>query len=432
LAAFLAGIGLVLIGPGPSTLAQIPVGAAVALTGARVIDGTGAPPIESATILIAGARIQAAGANVAIPAGATRVDLSGKTIVPGFVNAHGHLNANRGTAGSVREALERQLRLYADYGVTTVQVLGLGFDSLDQAMALRDEQNADRLNRARVYLAAPSLQSLQSPDEARARVNEYADRHVDIVKMHINGNANDMTPDVYGALIEQAHQRGLRVAAHLYYLKDAKGLVDRGLDVIAHSIRDQPVDAAIVAAIKSRNVGYVPTLTRDLAQFVYESTPPFFSDPFFLRHADAYQSAMTTLRDPASQARMRNDPRMQGLKDALAQGSRNLKVLSDAGVLIGMGTDSGANERQWQGYFEHIELELMVNAGLTPMQTIVAATSGAARIAHVDSQLGSIAAGKQADLLVLDDNPLTDVRNTRKIHSVWIAGTRLPDGPATN
>ena len=197
------------------------------------------------------------------------------------------------------------------------------------------------------------------------------------------------------------------------------------MDVIAHSIRDQAVDQATIDTIKKRNVGYIPTLTRDLAQFVYESTPEFFTDPFFLRHADAYRRDMTKLSDAMSQEKMRKSPEAQTIKVALQQGSRNLKTLSDAGVLIALGTDTGTNEGQWQGYFEQVELEMMVKAGLTPMQALVSATSGAAKVAKVDPQLGTIQAGKRADLLVLNANPLTDIRNTRQIHSVWIAGRQL-------
>ena len=419
-------VGLVVAGSWVrSSEAQAPpAGNVVALTGARVIDGTGAAPIDRATIVISGGRIQAVGTTVAVPAGATRIDMTGKTILPSFINAHGHLTADTSDRSS-RDKLINQLRIYADYGVTTVQVLGLPLDSVADAVTLREEQAHGSIDRARVYLAAQSIRDLKTTAEARAKVTDYADRKVDIVKMHIVGNANDMTPEVYGAIIDEAHRRGLRAAAHLYYLRDAKGLLDKGIDVIAHSIRDQPVDAATIAAIKARNVGYIPTLTRDLAQFVYESTPPYFTDPFFLRHVDAYRKEMTLLSDPAHQEKMRTDPAAQAIKKALDQGSRNLKTLADAGVTIALGTDTGTNEGQWQGYFEHLEIEMMVKAGLSPMQALVAATSGAARVANVGQQLGSIAPGKQADLLVLNADPLANIRNTRQIHSVWIGGQRL-------
>jgi imidazolonepropionase-like amidohydrolase len=408
------------------SLGQAPAAGPVVLTGARVIDGTGRPPLEQATVVIRNGRIEAVGASSAVtpPAGAMRIDVSGKTIVPGFINAHGHLNAGQPDR-SIREKLAGQLHVYADYGVTSVVVLGAEAGDLQDTLKLRDEQQSGTLDRARVFVAGPSLSRLKTEEEARASVDRYADAKVDIVKIHIFGNQTDMTPAVYGALIDQAHKRGLRVAAHLYYLKDARGLVDAGVDVIAHSVRDQDIDAALIAEIKRRNVGYIPTLTRDLAVFVYETTPPFFKDPFFLRHIDAYRREVTTLSDPALQEKTRNSEQARTIKQALQQGTRNLKLIADAGAPIALGTDSGTNLGQWQGYFEHVEVEMMVQAGLTPMQALVASTGGAARVMKLDQQLGTIQPGKWADLLVLNANPLDNIRNTREINSVWIAGRRL-------
>lgn len=138
------------------------------------------------------------------------------------------------------------------------------------------------------------------------------------------------------------------------------------------------------------------------------------------------------LSDPGRQEKTRNDKAAQSVKPALQQGNRNLKTLSDAGVLIAMGTDSGTNEGQWPGYFEHVELEMMVKAGMTPMQALVAGTSGAARAMKLEQQLGAIQPGKAADLLVLNANPLSDIRGTRQIHSVWIAGRQLANMPSVN
>jgi imidazolonepropionase-like amidohydrolase len=416
--------------------AQAPTGGVIALTGARVIDGTGAAPVEGATIVVSDGRIQAVGKNVSIPAGATRVDMAGKTIVPGLINAHGHLQADK-SKRPARDRLTSQLRTYSDYGITTVQVLGIPLADVTDALKLRDESRpgaAGALDRARVIVAAQSLREIQSEQEARAKVDDYANRGVDLIKIHILGIPTDTPPNVYGALIDEAHKRGLRVAAHMFYLKDAKGLLENGVDVLAHSIRDQPVDAATIAAIKARNVPYIPTLTRDIAAFVYEGTPAYFTDPFFTRHiaTSYYRDEIAKLKDPANQDKLKKDQTAQSIKPALAQGRKNLKTLSDAGVTIALGTDTGTNEGQWQGYFEHIELEEMVKSGLTPMQALVAATSGAAKAANIQQQLGTIAAGKQADLLVLNANPLTDIRNTRQIHSVWIAGRRLAQTNATN
>jgi imidazolonepropionase-like amidohydrolase len=403
-------------------LAQAPGGDLVALTGARLIDGTGRAPIQQATLLVRNGRVEAAGtsADVQIPAGAIRVNVAGKTIVPGFINAHGHVNPGNGSALPVRDQLVTQLRLYADYGVTTVY--GLGGDGPEN-VALRREQEHGTLDRARVYAAGRV--TTKTVDEVRRDVNSRADMGVDIIKIHINGNANDIPPDAYGAIIDQAHTRGLMVAAHLYYTNDAWGLAKAGVDVFAHSVRDKDIDAAMIAELKRRNVGYIPTLTRDLSVFVYETTPPFFSDPFFLRHMTEYRPQMVQVSAPAFQEKTRVSKEEQVIKVALQQASRNLKILADAGVPVAMGTDTGAQVGRWQGYFEHVEMELMVKAGLTPMQTLVAATGGAARVMKLDSQLGTLQPGKWADLLVLNADPLADIRNTRQIDSVWIAGRRL-------
>ena len=399
----------------------------VALIGARLIDGTGRAPIEAATLVVRDGRVEAAGptAAVTVPAGAIRVDLSGRTIVPGLINAHAHVNASDESTQPVRDQLLAQLRLYADYGVTTAFVLGSSQADLQDAIRLRDEQERSVLDRARIYVSSPSVRDAKTPEEARQRANRDADLKVDAVKMHINGNAADMTPEVYGALIDQAHKRGLRAAAHLYYTNDAWGLLKAGIDVFAHSVRDKDIDPAMAAELKRRKVGYIPTLTRDLSVFVYETTPPFFKDPFFLRHAADYRAEMTRLVDPALQERTRNSTQAQSIKQALEQASRNVKILADAGAMIAMGTDTGAGDGRWQGYFEHVELELMVKAGLTPMQALVAATGGAARVMRLDAQLGTLQPGRWADLLVLSANPLADIRNTRQIDSVWIAGRRV-------
>jgi imidazolonepropionase-like amidohydrolase len=420
---------LVVVALPPRPLAQTPPAAVVALTNARVIDGTGRAALSPATIVIKNGRVDAIGRSeaVTVPPGAVLVNLTGKTIIPGLINAHGHLNADQSNR-PIREKLTGQLRVYADYGVTTVVVLGTGPDDLQDAVRLRDEQDHGPLARARVYVAGPSLRELKTIAEARTGVDRYADARVDLIKMHLTGMPTDTPPPVYAALIDEAHKRGLRVAAHLFYLKDAKGLLDAGVDVLAHSVRDQDVDPAFVSEIVRRKVGYIPTFTRDLAAFTYETTPAFFGDPFFVRHLDAYRPQVTLLSSPAQQEKTRNSREAQAIKPALEQGMRNLKRLSDAGALIAMGTDSGANLGQWQGYFEHVELEMMVKAGLTPMQALVAATGGASSVWKLD-RLGTLESGKWADLVVLNANPLDDIRNTRQISSIWVSGRQLPDVP---
>jgi imidazolonepropionase-like amidohydrolase len=424
-----------------SSSAQAPA-TTVVLTGARLIDGAGRAPLEQATLVIANGRVEAAGAPsaVRIPAGATPINLAGKTILPGLINAHGHLGAGDKKL-ALRDQILQQLRLYAQYGVTTVQSLG---DDGAESVKVHDDQDRGLLDHARLFTAGTPVVA-DSVDDARQKVDKVAALRINIIKTRMNhltfadGSRTgsplsfrnpDMAPDVYRAVIEQAHKQGLRVAAHLFYLEQAKGLVDAGLDIVAHSVRDQDVDRAFISSLKSRNVAYIPTLTRDVAVFEFETAPAYFSDPFFLRGLAVYRNDREEVSSPAFQEKVRQSGEAQMTKKALEQGLRNVKLLSDGGVTIAMGTDSGASIARWQGYNEHRELELMVKAGLSPMQALVAATGGAARALKLDQQLGTLQPGRWADFIVLNANPLTDIRNTRQIDSVWIAGHQLaPAGP---
>jgi imidazolonepropionase-like amidohydrolase len=400
-----------------------------ALVGARVIDGTGGPPLENATIVVSGDSIQAIGpsAKVQVPGGASRVDVAGKTIIPGLINAHGHLSAGDEKL-PIHDRIIAQLRVYADYGVTTVHSLG---DDAAATVKVRDDRRDYSRDGARLFASGPSLTQLlkgKTIDDARKLVDLHADLKVNIIKIHVDGapgDPNKLKPDMYRAIIDQAHKRGLRVASHLYYLDDARDLLQAGVDVIAHSIRDQDVDAAFVSEVRRRNVAYIPTLTRDLSVFVYETTPAFFTDPFFLRHADTYRRQVDQLKDPKLQAKTRASAETQRIKQALGQAQRNLKRLSDGGVTIAMGTDTGVQLGRWQGYFEHTELELMVQSGMSPMKVLTAATGDAARAMKLDARLGTLQTGKDADFVVLGANPITDIKNTQRIEAVWIGGRRV-------
>lgn len=396
-----------------------------AFTGARLIIGSDDTVIESGTLLVRDGRIEAAGDAVEVPADAREVDVSGKTIIPGLINAHGHINDVRGLESDpsfyTEEHVEHQLGLYARYGVTTVFSLGGGGPA---GVSVRDRQGPD-LDRARLYLAGPVI-TADSPEQAMERVNAAADMGVDLIKIRVDDNlgaSQKMPSDIYAAAIDTAHERGLRLAAHLYYLGDAKRLVEAGADLIAHSVRDEAVDDQLVALLKENDVCYCPTLMREVSTFVYESRPEWFDDPFFLKAADP--AVIEELASPAYQERVQNSRTASIYKAALERAKTNLDALADAGVGIAMGTDTGPAGR-FQGYFEHGELELMVEAGLTPLRTIVASTGEAARCMRVDDELGTLEAGKWADFVVLNANPLDDIRHTRDIESVWIAGNPVP------
>jgi imidazolonepropionase-like amidohydrolase len=360
--------------------------------------------------------------DVRIPAGAERIDLSGRFVIPGLVNAHGHVGETRGLRSGPelydRANVLAQLGLYARYGITTVTSLG---GDRDEGFRLRDEQDTHALDRARLYVAGPVVDA-KTPDEGRAQVAALAARKPDWVKIRVDdslGTTAKMPPAVYRAVIDEAHKRGLRVAAHIFYMEDARDLVASGADMIAHSVRDRVVDPAFVAALKVRPVCVCPTLMREVSAFAYASEPEFFSDPFFLREADP--AVVAELRRPERQNGIATSPATARYRDALEIASRNLKTLFDAGVPIAMGTDTGPPAR-FQGYFEHLELERMVQAGLTPAQALVTATSGAARCLGLAGKVGTLEPGAWADLLVLREDPLTDIRHTRTLESVWIAG----------
>ena len=395
-----------------------------AFVGATVIEGSG-PVLERATIVVRSGRIVEIGPRAEVPKGAAVVDVAGRTIVPGLINAHGHVGETTGLRSGPetysRENALSQLRRYARYGVTSV--LSLGGDQ-PPSFELRDAQGVETLDRARLYVAGPVL-TPSTPEEAADAVARAAALHPDFLKIRVDdnlGTTSKMPEPTYRAVIDHAHRRKLRLAAHLFYLADAKALLRAGADFIAHSVRDADVDEELIKLLKERDVCVCPTLAREVSTFVYETRPAFFDDPFFLRDAD--KQVLEQLQDPKRQQAMRESKAAQRYKVALEVASRNLKTLADRGVRIAFGTDTGPPAR-FQGYFEHLELELMAKAGLTPQQILRSATGDAARCIGLQGQIGSLQRGAWADFVVLKENPLTDIRKMRTIDAVYIAGNRV-------
>ena len=396
-----------------------------AFTGARLIVGDG-EVIENGTLVVRDGRIEAVGASDAVmaPEDAAAVDLAGMTVTPGLINAHGHVNNVRGLDADpsfyTESHVTYQLGLYARYGVTTV--VSLGGDGA-AGIAVRDSEGAD-LDHARLRVAGPVIIGT-SPDEATEQVNEVADMNVDFIKIRVDDNlgaTRKMRPNVYEAVIEAAHARDLLLTAHLYYLDDAKGLLNAGADFLAHSVRDAEVDEELIGLLTENDVCYSPTLMREVSTYVYESRPDWFDEPFFTKEADP--SVLMQLEAPEYQERIRSSESAQTYKAQLEVAKANLKALSDSGVRIAMGTDTGPAGR-FQGYFEHGELDLMVESGLTPMQAIVASTGDAAACLGLE-EIGTLAAGNWADFVVYSGNPADDISNSRTIQSVWIAGSAVP------
>jgi len=396
-----------------------------AFVGAQVFDGTGKPAIKNAVLIVRDGRVEAVGPSAVVhpPAGAQTINLAGKFVIPGLISTHVHISDVQGTRppAYTDENTLRQLGVFARYGITTVWSLG---GEREPAFKAREAQNTPSLDRARIYLAGEVIVG-KTPQEARQMVAKVAATKPDIIKIRVDDNLGTtakMSPEVYRAVIDEAHRLGLRVAAHIFYLEDAKGVLRAGADFIAHSVRDKEIDDEFISLMKNRAVPYCPTLTRELSTFVYESTPAFFADPFFLREAD--REVVAQLQEPARQEAMRKSPTAQGYKAALAVARRNLKKASDAGLLVVMGTDAGPFANRFQGYFEHLEMEMMAESGLTPAQILRAATSDAARAMRVDG-VGTLQSGAWADFVVLDQDPLKDICHTRRIAAVRIAGNQV-------
>lgn len=395
-----------------------------AFTGATLIDGSGKPPVPNAVLLIQDGRVVAAGSeeSVDIPENTTIKDVAGKTIIPGIINAHGHVGNTKGIEGGhySRENIIDNLKIYARYGITTVVSLG---DDREDAVALRAVNDSTAGKRARLFIAGEVIAG-KTIDEAIAAVNRNHVMGVDFMKIRVDDNlgaATKMPEQIYRAVINRSHELGYRIATHLYYLEDARKLLEAGSDLIAHSVRDLPVDDAFIRLIREKRVGYCPTLTREVSTFVYADTADFFSDPFFTREYDA--RITEPLMDPVRQLEVRNSRSAMIYKQQLPVAMRNLKTLADAGIPIIFGTDSGVPLR-FMGYFEHLELELMAQAGLTPMQIIVSASKAAAGYMGL-KDLGTLTGGHWADFLVLDDDPLKDIRNIRKISAVYVGGEEI-------
>jgi imidazolonepropionase-like amidohydrolase len=446
-----AAVVLVGLVAGVSGFAQKPaVPQVVVLRDVRMIDGTGTPAREHVSLVLRGGRISAiGGVDLKAPAGAEVRQLTGKTVMPGLMSAHSHLgllvdDAENSATAYTRENVTEELKQFERYGVTAIMSLGVNRDLVYE---LREEQRVGRLGGATILTAgrgigvpggAPPLPAAPdqiyrpaTADEARKDVNELAAHHADIVKIwvdSVHGTMPEMSPEIYRAVIEEAHKKGMRVAAHEYALADAKQLVSDGVDVLAHSVRDQAVDEEFVQAMKRRGVWYVPTLTVDESFFVYAERPAFLQSEFFKGAAGPKLMARF---DAAGYAEKVNADlqTVQHRKD-FEIGQQNLKKLFDGGVHVGFGTDSGALPGRIPGFSEHRELELMVQSGLTPMQAICAATGENAKLLHVTDR-GTIAVGKRADLLVVDDDPLMDIRNTRKIFAVYHDGRSVVDLPTS-
>ena len=374
-----------------------------AFEGARLIVGDGNAPIENATLVVEGTRIVLVGrtADIRVPAGAARVNLAGKTVMPTLIDTHVHLNLTR-------ERLIQDLKRRAYYGVSAV--MSMGWDNYE-LLPVRNESipGAARFLSAGRGITMPEPGRLTAPywitteAEARKAVQELAEGKVDIVKIWVDTRDDKyrkLPPEFYGPIIEEAHQRSLQVTAHIVNMEDAKGLIRAGIDAFAHGVRDRDIDDEMVAMFKAHpNLILTPNLpdrgVKTDLNWLRASLPA----------ADFEKLEAANTDRPTAQ-------------QFFAIQARNLAKLNAAGVRITLGTDGNT---PWG---PHTEMADMVAAGMTPMEVITAATRNSAEFLRI-ADAGTLQAGKSADFIVLDANPLDDVTNTQRIAAVYLRGVAV-------
>ena len=418
----------------------------LALVDGTVITVDGRNTVAQA-IAIGGGEVVAVGGSAEIRAlagASTRVvDLAGKTVMPALISTHVHPGFQKGTtyvaANFTRDTVMNDLDRALYFGISVVQSQGI--ERGDTLYRIRTEQAAGTLGGAKLLLAGRGIGApnagpgaaayagiayeITTEAEARRAVEELAARDVDIVKIWVddrNGRAPQLSSALYGAVIDAAHQRDLRVNAHVFYHADAEGLVAAGIDGLVHMVRDVEMSDALIAEIVKRNV-YVNANMSSPRRATQVGTPPW------LTPADPMLQLLTESAPPSLIAKMeaafrQRDP--QAAADARARYAileRSLAKLSAAGAKVVLGADTGVEDHLF-GLAEHLELQAMVDAGMTPAQALVAATSRAAEYLDLGDR-GSLVPGKRADFLVLDASPLDDIVNTRRISRIFIGGVEI-------
>ena len=373
-------------------------GGVTAYEGARIIVGDGTT-IEKGTIVVNGGAIQAVGANVQVPAGAMKVNLAGKTVMPAIIDTHIH--APDEVAQNIRDMKRR-----AYWGVTAA--MSMGTETKDTSLKQRSQ---DVAGQARILSAGRGITGVEkgreqaaywvaNEAEARKAVQDNAAKRVDIIKIWVDDRDNTvpkLTPAQYGAVIDEAHKANLRVTAHIFDLDDAKGLLKANVDAFAHGVRDRDVDDEFMTLVQGKpNLVLNPNLPGRGAP----------TDLSFLQGKISAEEYADAMKGNVANAKAAETFGIQ---------ARNLKRMNDAGTRVVLGTDGNT---PWE---PHREMENMVVAGMTPMQVIVASTSRAAEFLRLTNQ-GSLAQGKSADFIVLDANPLDNITNTRRINTVYHKG----------
>jgi imidazolonepropionase-like amidohydrolase len=412
--------------------------------GAHLIAGDGSAPIEGSAFLVENGTITRVGkkGEMTAPPGAGRVDLAGKTVMPTLIDGHVHPGFQRGVtysaANFTRETIIDDLNRALYFGVAAVQSQGI--EKGEVTYQIRADQEAQKLGGARLRIAGRGIGApnagpggaayagiayeVTTEDQARKAVQELAAKKVNLIKVWVddrNGRAPRLAPSLFKAIIDEGHRHGLQVNAHVFYYTDAVELVNAGIDALVHLVRDREMDDALVASIVQRNVYVMPNLSPEWTTYT--------ELPHWLKDGDPLMALLRESASPPVIARMKQgyeNPDPAAVERTRAQYAilqHSLARLARANAKITLGCDTGLEDHLF-GLAEQHELESMVKAGMTPMQVIVSATSRAAEYLKL-AKMGTLSAGKDADFLVLDANPLEDITNTQRISSVYINGVKV-------
>lgn len=412
--------------------------AATLLENARVIYDARKPAIENGAILIDKGKVAKVGkaGEVTAPTGTTRVDLSGKTVIPALIDTHVHIgyqkDASYSAANYTRDNLSDQLQRYAYAGVSTVMTLGTDpGDVLPQQRAYQERNGGTQILFAGRGIAAPnagpgdaalkpSAWAVSTVDQARGAVRAEIERKVDFIKVWVDdrgGAVKKTPPEIYRAVIDEAHKRKARVIAHVFYLEDARDLVKAGVDGFAHLVRDQEMDDALIAEMKQKSVVVMPNL--GIAANRADESTAWMDDPLYKETTP--EAVIARVRAALAN---RTPQALAASQKTYALMQTNLRKLNAAGVTIVLGGDSGAVPDHFHAFTSHREMQMMAEAGMTPSQVLTAATAAGADFLR-QRERGTIEVGKSGDLLVLDANPLDGIANTRKIAKVYLQGQEI-------